>query len=252
MKRNKKSVTILFSSGVDSTYLLQKNLEEGNNVELLQNIIINNLDKSYVEYKASKEIIDYYNKKYNVNLYLSTDIQLKISNTKSNMPQPVIWIFSAAMSYHRNDEIQIGYIMNDDAISFLPDIKKLYKSYEAFNGKLPKLTFPLIKHNKEEILHKIDKEALKLTVTCEKPRVLGKLEQIHALHTFIDSSLDFKYEECGTCLTCKKRQFYIKEYNLEDLFNINKNINNFNELGINNTKNLDIISPYLEPELKSL
>lgn len=249
MSKNKKSVAILFSGGIDSTYLLQKNLEEGNSVKLFQNCIINNHNKFYSEQKASKKIVTYYENKFNVSINLSLNVKVEINNSRSTIPQLLIWIFAAAMTIEHVDEIQIGYIMNDDAISFLPDIKKLYKAYEAFNGKLPKLVFPLIKLNKYDILKNIDHDALKLTTTCEDPIIEGELKSVDILNRYgyyYENIVNFKYSDCGNCYTCKKRKTYLEEADLNHLFMAEKveNLGNFSE--VKNNINTDIVNTYLE------
>ena len=67
MAKNKepKKVALLFSGGLDSTYLMYKNLEEGNIVYPYYIEVKNNEKKTELELNRSNLIVDVFKKNYN-------------------------------------------------------------------------------------------------------------------------------------------------------------------------------------------
>lgn len=200
-----KKVGVLFSGGLDSTYLIWKNLKDGNEVFPIYVEIGNNIDKTIIE----KNRIELLHKKF------KTEFNGDGSNNKGTIhdvkylmkihinslggglrfTQMPVWIMIAIYSAGSNlDEFQIGYVMNDDAISYLTEFKKIYKSYEYICDDMIPLTFPLIKYNKDFIVSRLPKDYIELTVSCEIPK-----------NVVNDSSLGVvNYEPCGDCPACKK------------------------------------------------
>lgn len=171
------------SSGFDSTYLLWKNLKEGNKVIPLYIDTNLNLKQKELEIKNLKIICHYFSDKFNFFNIDSWPKIVKVDVDKSKgvpLQLPQVWIYGAYIYLHSIDikinEIQLGYIMNDDALSYLDEIKNLWKAFNLFQkGWEPvtaKITFPIIKYPKNylieiasdeypEIFHKIH--------FCEKP-----------------------------------------------------------------------------------
>lgn len=85
------------------------------------------------------------------------------------LSQPPLWIlFSQYIVDFQIDEIQIGYIMNDDAISYLEDVRNLYDAYKPFIvANRPKLEFPLTKMKKRDILNQLPEFIVKNISYCE-------------------------------------------------------------------------------------
>jgi hypothetical protein len=94
-----------------------------------------------------------------------------ISMTESPVfSQPLIWLFAAlywCRKYH--DELCIGYILGDQMISFLDDLRNIWSSMTSFKSDLPPLSFPLIKTEKSSINSSLPPDILKLCVWCENP-----------------------------------------------------------------------------------
>lgn len=85
------------------------------------------------------------------------------------------------------DQVAVGYVMGDDAISFIDDIRKVWKSLEAITGPLPELIFPLSKIKKIDIWNHPLMIALKSNITwCEWPKEL------------------VNNVPCGQCEPCRK------------------------------------------------
>jgi 7-cyano-7-deazaguanine synthase in queuosine biosynthesis len=204
MEKNKK-VAVLFSGGLDSTYLIWDNLKKGNTVIPVYFTIINNGDKPQLE----RNRIDLlYKKFYETYGGLIKEpenvISLEVTKLGSNLHfhQVPVWILGlqfCQISYL--DEIQIGYVMNDDIVSYINDIKKIYNSYKGILDKQIKLKFPLLKINKEYIFKELPKKYRDLTVTCENPKIIGD-----------DNATILNYEPCGNCPACIKKIHVCNEF----------------------------------------
>lgn len=193
--KNKK-IGLLISGGLDSTYLLWKYAKKGYDLELIYVDIRNNSDKSKVEQFLIKKTINKINNEYNCNykLNIGTTINLHIFyNNNLIFKQLPIWILSSIYNFYDVDEIHIGYVIGDDIISYINDVKKIYYSYSSIMwGKLPKLKFPLLKKSKREIINELPNEYMENVISCESPII--KYEN--------DNILD--YESCGICDVCRK------------------------------------------------
>jgi len=217
-----KKVAISFSGGMDSVSLAIDNLEKGNNVELLRFEISNNWAKSILERKACTDIVKELEKKYpNKHISLTHCGNVELLNVSLTLPQAVIWAFMlGSSSFYSVDEVQVGYILNDCAVSYMDEIKKLYSSFQAFKDqKLPPLKFPYIKKHKSEIYRNLPYDIRKMTVTCEQPIIENVTSEQYAIFkekrdwSFLDT---LEAKECGHCETCTKKKNAFGE---ETLFN---------------------------------
>jgi hypothetical protein len=101
------------------------------------------------------------------------------------------------------DNINIAVVMNDDTVSYIKDIKNLYKSYNRLSGltKRPKLKFPLLKVSKEEILNFLPDKYLNNVHVCEAPRFIYKL-----------SEASYQVRECKSCAPCVRHLNLLKKH----------------------------------------
>lgn len=195
----KKNVSILFSSGLDSTYLMWKNLKKGNTVTPYYINIKNNEAKSLLEQNRARLLIKMFQEEfpYKVSdLKVGIDISINISfDSTLKYVQMPIWILSLLYcTTETTDEFQLGYVCGDDMVSYIDDIQKIYKSYSSILRKKVKLTFPLIKTCKRDMLENLPENYFNLTVTCEQPIIVEKTR---------DSEL-IEYVPCCECDPCKK------------------------------------------------
>ena len=206
MKKNKR-IGIFFTGGLDSTYLVYKNLVEGNSVVLYYTILKNNVNKTKIElftrdklynlFKVDFEKISYKDE------YCLNEYNLKGFDNFDLLQIP-IWIFDAVVNNLQNevDEIQIGYIMNDCAISYLNEIKKVYNSFNKLtNKKLIPFTFPLSKISKSTIINLLPEKYLKEVWTCE-------IDNFNFSFNYND--LD-KNLPCGKCVPCKNYERLVED-----------------------------------------
>jgi len=171
-----KKVLIPFSGGLDSTYLVWKNLVEGNNVTVVYFELENNSEKTRLEKISREKTYDILKEEYGERLnksYFSYKIHLNNIQNDFSLAQPPIWILGCFFSCNEFfDEIQLAYVMNDDVVSFIKDIEVLYKAYEPFSNRpLPLLSFPLLKDKKEHFIKELPEEFYKLIYSCENPSI---------------------------------------------------------------------------------
>ena len=186
------NIAILFSGGLDSTYLVYKNLKEGNTVYPYYVNITNNGDRPDMEFRTTKKLYQVFKDEFPGLIYPPKEIgsfEIGVENPW-RIIQPQIWIFFLSMlQYSKNiDEFQIGYIKNDDALDYLKDIKKLHNSFKgfpAFENKFIPLKFPLLKYDKYELMKLLPEKYSKLIVSCENAHKIGD-----------------EYVSCGTCHNC--------------------------------------------------
>lgn len=198
-----KTVYILWSGGLDSTFLIWKNLTEGNKVIAKYIELENNEHKSEMEldaiYKLRKLFKEEFKDNFEYSYLLSIDIVESAHTVR--LPQYPSWFTGCVYGLGDNiDEIQLGYVMNDDAISYLDDMKSLWKAYEPlYNGStpFPELTFPLTKIHKKDYISVFNfpKKYYELTVWCENP-------------TYTHGC----YIPCGECYPCERAKEVFPEF----------------------------------------
>lgn len=203
-------VGVLFTGGLDSTYLLYKNLKEGKEVTPFYIEITTNVEKTKMERRSCQKIWDLLRNEFGYKLnYMKDIVTIGISyqcTGSSALPQMPLWIFGCwqLQGYYRKEltELQIGYVMNDDAISYLEEMKKVYYSYEClvdehYEGGMIPLNFPLIKYNKKQIMDLIPENIAAEVMSCESVIEIG----------------DDHYS-CGECNPCTKyKQMETPYYN---------------------------------------
>lgn len=187
---------VSWSGGIDSTYLIQKLLEDGHEVTAIYTKIYNNEEKTKRELKAIENINNYFKNNDNYNFKIAAELNINEPNTLLELLQFPFFIFSLLYHCEGFDKVVIGYIMGDDAISYIEDFKNIWNSFKGiYSNNFPDIEFPLIKEHKKYILDKIDKRYLEHNTWCEA-----------------NFPTDSKF--CNVCIPCKKLKFY----NLESYF----------------------------------
>lgn len=218
-------ILIPFSSGLDSTTLVYNALEKKEKFKVCYINIKNNVHKTRLEKQQRSKIIKLFEKKYNTHISDSDSIEIEVNgNQVVSLPQLPAWIMGLLYVIDPNvTEIRMGYCMNDDAISFVSDIKKIWKSYQSVcESKLPKITFPLLKFKKINYIGKLPDEIMQEVYFCENPSSVSKesnltLEKKLRLIKNIKSGLSSKirwsgpsinkqediiWNDCGNCGSC--------------------------------------------------
>ena len=195
-----KKVGVLFSGGLDSTYLVWKNLKDGNEVVPIYIEITNNTTKTILEKNRIellfKEFADEYNTEDNHKIdCIQYVVQVGVCASEDSLyfKQVPVWIVGLMFCQSMGvDELQIGYVGNDDAISYLDDIKKIYKSYGSIQEKLTPLTFPLMKERKLELGHELPERYREFIFSCENATIIGS-----------ETAEFIEYKPCCTCGACR-------------------------------------------------
>jgi 7-cyano-7-deazaguanine synthase in queuosine biosynthesis len=200
----KKTVLVPWSGGLDSTYLVWSLLKGGHSVYGMYIDLQNNAEKVKCEKEALEKLEAYIRSKdcFGGNLCRLPDSVVGIGHGGLfDMKQNCIWMLHAA--YHCDthiDEVQIGYVLNDCSVSFIPEMQRFWKALTAFTGltskKLPPLKFPLIKHMKSEMEHEMPWDLTKNVWFCEVPHG-GK--------------------PCGSCQSCtRQKDLLTRQYPPQD------------------------------------
>ena len=191
-----KKIGVLFSSGLDSTYLVWKNLKDGNEVVPIYIEISNNVTKTILEKNRIGLLLEKFREEFEIKIY---DIEyvltagLTADENSLHFKQVPVWVMGMMFCQSMGlDEIQIGYVENDDAISYLKDIKKIYKSYKSIQDNLVPLKFPLMKMKKYMMAQELPEQYLKLIFSCEYAKIIG-----------LESDDFIEYEACCKCAPCR-------------------------------------------------
>lgn len=194
-----------WSGGLDSTYLIYELLSEGHSVQA----ITWNMNPGYAQdirrKKATEDmapLLEQFRKdsRYAHN-WFSVDV---IPDYEMGFPfsrhdyfklgqVPSIITAIARRITNDTDFVALGYVMGDDAVSYLEEITSLYTAFvnlrTAFNIAAPPLVFPLIKRSKKEIYEYLPDRLKEKVTWCE-------------------SSNEIKTRGCGKCMSCLRMKMY--------------------------------------------
>ena len=134
------SYLVPWSGGLDSTMLIDKLVDEGHSVEALYYNL--NSDKQDArQLRAVTKMHEKYFSKKNVILNIQECNAVGIGgNSPLFFTQFPYHIFNIMRAINHHDYVAIAFVMNDDAISYLSEMKSIYDSYDAISGrKLPEL-----------------------------------------------------------------------------------------------------------------
>ena len=193
-----KRIVVLWSGGVDSTYLIQRCCEEPAYEEVLAGYVEleNNPAKTASELGAIERLVPLLQRSDKF-VWLGTLMRVHFRRTNPNLAfkQIPIWLLALVEAIHPPvDEVAIGYIRNPhpgtiDASSHLDDLRRLYADYRPLlHRDPPALVFPLAEVEKQEIWERLDPELRSHCVYCEAPLLDGDA-----------------YRPCGRCRLCAER-----------------------------------------------
>lgn len=103
--------------------------------------------------------------------------ELNFSSTKMPYKQMPAWFMHliTMIGDHEYDEVQMGYVLNDDAAKSVSDLAQawhyLAKAIYGLDFKVPPLTFPILHHRKHELIAELEFwELIDLIWWCELPQ----------------------------------------------------------------------------------
>lgn len=191
------SILIPLSSGLDSTYLVWDRLHKGYKVDTCYFNLQNNTAKSTIEKTHREHIIRELRSEYNSITDLGETFRADFNSQGIlDMVQPPIWILGIIASVGSHDSVEIGYTLNDQAVSWIPDVRKLWEAYTGFVYKLPALDFPLIKQDKVDSFEKLPAKYRDYIWSCENPKIIK------------DDANKSVYKECGECGPCARSKYH--------------------------------------------
>jgi hypothetical protein len=168
----------MFSGGCDSLSLVLRHLEKGENVALCH--VIFNEDETCAAYLTYKLLKKVYGEKVLGFFKLFDPIYVHNGeDTYGYCQQPIASFYAAMIPRSLKDNckaIESAYIMNDDAISYIKELKAIYNNTVAFKfleKKVP-YKFPLskVKHSENvEYIKSIEEkyDIVFPTGSCERP-----------------------------------------------------------------------------------
>ena len=252
----KKIILQAISGGYDSTWLLIKNIKEGNEVYpiYIHSSSVSKL-KQVIEINSVKNLIQKLQLRFN-NLNNLSEVEIKLDAARDVISmQPIFWmlgLFIDVKNMHHfidYDEVHIGYVMCDSAVSYQHEILNFWKSLFLFSFpdyKVPKLIFPLIKYQKTAIINNLenfDREILADCWFCENPKII-KTKKIKG------GNIEIYIEPCGECNPCIRIKNIHYNFNGLKKYKTVINLNDFKD-SINETmktivNNLKIQNVYYE------
>lgn len=200
---------ILFSGGLDSTYLLYQALRNGP-VDVLYVPGPQGPIKEEAERRAREKIIKYLEAKslHKVREQITAPPIDTCPTKDFFLRQPLAWIVSALMmaEAEAHSEVQIGYILGDQALAFRQEMLQAWNGLSAVTkmNHVP-LAFPLLRKLKEQIYRELPGEVQDALWHCETPIVnwpngwpTGE-EQVKPGSEYANA----EFEPCGRCTACK-------------------------------------------------
>jgi 7-cyano-7-deazaguanine synthase in queuosine biosynthesis len=175
----------LWSGGLDSTYMIFKLLSEGHHVDAYYIKLTDNTQQTKRELSAINKLVPLLSKFDFSYKGILSEFSVREICSDITMQQAPIWLLS---SYYLSGPVNIGYVMNDDSISYLNDYYSIISSLNLLRTKPLIIEFPLIKIKKEDIIK--------------------NLPLIYKKHITYCSSM--KRNNCGICASCIRYKSLLK------------------------------------------
>lgn len=199
---NKKAF-VLWSGGLDSTYLIWKLLQDGYSVRAGY---INLGEQSKKELEVIEKLTPLFENYAFTYVGKLATVDAKTANQSVQLKQSFLWLTSLLlMPLQENEKVAMGFVMNDDAISYMDEFKQCAKSLSTLCNSEIELMFPLIKTKKEEIWDNLPERFRTHVVWCEKS---------HELEL-----------PCGECISCKRMKHAKIEVKYCDTAKVASNLN---------------------------
>lgn len=185
---------LLFSGGMDSTFMLHQALVNGD-VETLYVQAGQCSNKALQELKARKRIIAKLERLTGNRVLrdhiVKLDFDMYTSFADYSWTQPLMWITGALKvtdGEERHTHLEIGYVSGDSILSRLHNITQAWEHLQAFTKHHPiPVKFPLHTTLKTSILRGLNPHVWKDIWVCEMPTRKGRrfmaCEQCEACHT---------------------------------------------------------------------
>lgn len=165
-----KTILISCSGGLDSVALVQHYLKLNWNVDTVYTEIQNNPEKTKRELNALNNLRPFFEEMGNYSHLGKNAMRISVLfNSGIDLKQYPIFLTSLFYSVQKkHDAVALGFVLGDQAVSYIPDITKTWKSYQGnCTFPLPPLIFPFIKKHKTELHNSLSTELKELITWCE-------------------------------------------------------------------------------------
>ena len=182
-----KTVLCSWTGGLDSTGMVHRYLNEGWIVIPVYTEIRNNPNKTKRELQALENLRDLMPNSKNLYPIRKTVIEIPIPQ-EVKLPQLFAILTSLAYSSSSDvDHVSIGYVMNDDSMSFLNEIRSIWNKMTSMMHHAPPIKFPMKKYRKSDIW---------LMLSEKQKQYL----------TWGEDEFEFQEESqyCGKCIPCRR------------------------------------------------
>lgn len=187
------SYFVLWSGGIDSTFMILRLLELGHSVEAGYVEIQNNQVKTRSEQSAIALLQPLIKDKYPSQFKFHGTIYSarNYSRARGLLLRQLPYFIHALMVAPPTDFRALGYVGGDSAIKRLADIRKLYNSYRPLHFNLAPLCFPIKQYKKEQIAEHLKEyypSILQACWWCER------------------QAYSQTNRNCGECTPCKRAE----------------------------------------------
>lgn len=222
---------ILFSGGLDSSFLLQQELTKGD-VEVLYVKGVLHDGKMEEEQSRRYNIIRILEKKTGNKVRKEHVVNLgpmPFGNmTDSTFTQPSMWLMGALMvsDFRIHSKLLIAYVSGDQIMALTTQVKTAWTSLQEISKKndtIP-VEFPLCFDTKIDIIQDLKIEVVRQMWYCEAPRSMLRMPGTNKLMTHDEvyehphDSRDFLktvYFKCGKCMACRRMKETFYAYRLK-------------------------------------
>lgn len=183
-------VLVAWSGGLDSTALIDRLLKQGDQVRSIYVELPCNGVKVQREKMAIEGMLPHF-KPYAFQHYGNAKFEF-VGSSIFSLRQPTLWITGLLYALTSDiDAVNIAYVLNDDAVSYLPELRAIWDSYSGLTSlKLPPLSFPLIKVDKHTLWNDLPDDLKKHVTWCEHPTSITP---------------------CGDCHSCSRMKNVLKQ-----------------------------------------
>ncbi len=202
-----KRPLILFSGGLDSTFLLFDRLKHHGNVDVLYADGGQHIVKIHAEKLAREKIITALEKhtphrvinRYEVGKigHAEADGVLKLPSI--HRPQQTSWFLAALFTINPeiHTGVEIGNVLGDDNLGYVADLSKAWHHLMratrlgCFHYEPPAMRFPIMEFDKSRCWNALPEDVRELVWTCETPKWGPNNEGANAAIP------------CGICVPCR-------------------------------------------------
>lgn len=205
-----RSFFVLWSGGIDSTYLIVRLLESGFKVRAGYINIRNNCKKTQMEQYTIEQLSPIIRERFKNFSFDGTIFSARNSSPlgRGLKYKQVPYFMHALLIAPKTDFRALGYVQGDSAIKNLEQIRNVYNSYELIhNGNFPKLIFPLKNTTKPQIFEYMSRNypaILEHCVWCENPQGIN-------------------FNPCRNCTPCKRHMTDLNTLAENELIKLNTN-----------------------------